>query len=357
MTRPARVIIDPHAATHNLARVRQLAPNSHVLAVIKADAYGHGIERMAEIFTNADAFAVASLEEAVALRSAGVKHPIVLLEGPFERSELDAIAEHGFEVVIHTHEQIAMLKASNLTLPVWLKFDTGMHRLGFAPEQYDEVKKQLAPIAQPLRVMTHFANAHRRGDVSVTEQAARFAKLLGKGSEEASLANSGAILAFPETHAQWVRPGLMLYGVSPLHGESADSLGLKPVMTLRSRLIAVRKVSAGERIGYGGEFTCPEDMPVGVVAYGYGDGYPRHGRTGTPVLVNNVRTQVVGASSMDMMSVDLRPVPDARFGDPVTLWGEGIPIEEVANASGTIPYELLCRVRMRAHYELRKAGR
>ena len=352
MTRPARVTIDPQAAAHNLARVRQCAPNSRVLAVIKADAYGHGITRMAGLFRAADGFAVASLEEATVLRETGIQHPLVLLEGPFEIDELKLIVELGCEVVIHTDEQVRMLQQCGQRLPVWLKFDTGMHRLGFEPHRYPDLRAVLSDIAKPLRVMTHFANAHRRGDSSVEVQLGRFQALQADGQAEASLANSGAILTCPDSHADWVRPGLMLYGVSPLHDETAAALDLQPVMTLRSRLIAVRHVRAGERIGYGGTYICPEDMPVGVVAYGYGDGYPRQGGTGTPILVNGERTQVIGASSMDMMSVDLRPVPNSQFGDPVTLWGRELPVEEVAVASGTIPYELLCRTRMRAHYEL-----
>ncbi len=356
MTRPARVLIDPRAASYNLSLVRRLAPAARVMAVIKADAYGHGVQRMAAMFEpQADAFAVASLEEAVALRDAGIRKPVVLLEGPFEATELATIAGLGLEVVVHTDEQVAMLCEARRRLPVWLKVDTGMHRLGFAPARFAQARSALAEVAAPLRFMTHFANAHRRGDASVAVQAERFGTLLEGIGGERSLANSGALLTAPATHADWVRPGLMLYGVSPLAGENGADLGLRPVMALRSRLIAVRRVAAGEAVGYGGAFVCPEEMPVGVVAYGYGDGYPRHAGTGTPVLVNGVRTQVIGECSMDMMTVDLRPVPTARFGDPVTLWGEGLPIEDVARASGTIPYELLCRVRMRAHYEYGEA--
>ncbi|MGR8918747.1 MAG: alanine racemase [Gammaproteobacteria bacterium] len=351
MTRPARVIIDPQAARHNLALVRRLAPRARVMAVVKADAYGHGVERMAGCFADVDAFAVASLEEAVRLRDVGVDRPVVLLEGPFEAAELDTVVALGLELVVHTDEQVAMLAAAGSRVPVWLKLDTGMHRLGFAPERAAAVAAALEGLAAPLRYMTHFANAHRRGDDSVAAQAARFDAALANLPGERTLANSGALLTRPETHADWVRPGLMLYGASPLAGESAASLGLEPVMTLRSRLIAVRVVAAGETVGYGGAWTCPEAMPVGVVAFGYGDGYPRHAATGTPVLVNGVRTQVIGASSMDMLTVDLRPMPAAAVGDPVTLWGAGLPVELVAEAAGTIPYELLCGVCMRARYE------
>lgn len=351
MTRPARVIINPQAARHNLECVRRHASGARVLAVIKADGYGHGIVRMAHILDGADAFAVAAIEEAVTLRAAGISKSIVLLEGPFEAAELTQVAALGLEVVIHNHEQLEMLRAAPTPRAVWLKFDTGMHRLGFDPERAPEAIAQARALGIPLRFMTHFANTHHRGDASVDRQIDRFEELLAGVEGERSLANSGAVLGYPRAHADWVRPGLMLYGVSPFDHEVGVDLGLEPVMTLRSRLISVRYVRAGEAVGYGGAYVCPEDMPVGVVAYGYGDGYPRHAQTGTPVLVRGIRTQVIGVCSMDMMTVDLRPVSDARFGDPVTLWGVGLPIEEVARASGTVPYELLCRVRMRAHYE------
>ena len=351
MTRPARVIINPRAARHNLEWVRRHAPGARVLAVIKADGYGHGIARMARIFDTADAFAVAAIEEAVTLREAGIAKPIVLLEGPFEAAELEQVAALGLDIVVHNQEQLDMLPGAPHPHAVWLKFDTGMHRLGFDPARAAAAIATVRALGMPLRYMTHFANTHHRGDASVERQIERFEKLLDGAAGERSLANSGAVLGYPRAHGDWVRPGLMLYGVSPFDHELGHELGLQPVMTLRSRLISVRSVRTGEAVGYGGAFVCPEDMPVGVVAYGYGDGYPRHAQTGTPVLVRGIRTQVIGHISMDMMTVDLRPVPAARVADAVTLWGVGLPIEEVARASGTIPYELLCRVRMRAQYE------
>jgi alanine racemase len=351
MTRPARVIINPRAARHNLEWVRRHAPGARVMAVIKADGYGHGIARMARIFDGADAFAVAAIEEAVTIREAGIGKPIVLLEGPFEAAELELVSALGLEVVVHNHEQLDMLVGAPKPRTLWLKFDTGMHRLGFSPEHAADAIARARALDVPLRFMTHFANTHHRGDASVHAQIDRFEALLAEQAGERSLANSGAVLGYTRAHGDWVRPGLMLYGVSPFDHEVGSDLGLQPVMTLRSRLISVRQVRAGEAVGYGGAYVCPQDMPVGVLAYGYGDGYPRHAQTGTPILVRGIRTQVIGHCSMDMMTVDLRPVPDARFGDAVTLWGEGLPIEEVARASGTIPYELLCRVRMRAQYE------
>ncbi len=352
MTRPARVIINPRAARHNLEWVRRHAPGTRLMAVIKADGYGHGIVRMAQIFDAADAFAVAAIEEAVTLREAGISKPIVLLEGAFEATELEQVAALDLEVVVHNQQQLDMLRGAPRPRVVWLKVDTGMHRLGFEPAQVAAAIATVRALGIPLRYMTHFANTHHRGDASVDRQIDCFETVLGGAAGERSLANSGAVLAYPRAHGDWVRPGLMLYGVSPFDHELASELGLQPVMTLRSRLISVRSVRAGEAVGYGGAFVCPEDMPVGVVAYGYGDGYPRHAQTGTPVLVRGIRTQVIGHISMDMMTVDLRPVRDARVADAVTLWGVGLPIEEVARASGTIPYELLCRVRMRALYEV-----
>lgn len=351
MTRPARVIIDPRAAAHNLSLARRAAPSCRVMAVIKADAYGHGICRMARALDGADAFAVASLEEALILKDAGIAKPIVLLEGPFEAAEVPTIVELGLELVVHTVEQLHMLEALSRPLPLWLKIDTGMHRLGFAPERLHEIVGLARGLADPLRFMTHLASAHVRGDASVDDQIACFKRILADRPGERSLANSAAIMSRPESHGDWIRPGLMLYGVSPFEGKTGAALGLDPVMSLRSCLISVRTVRAGEAVGYGRSFVCPEDMPIGVVACGYGDGYPRNAKTGTPVLVNGVRTQIIGQASMDMMTVDLRPVVQAKFGDIVTLWGVSLPIEDVARASGTIPYELLCRVRMRAYYE------
>lgn len=350
MTRPARVIFDSQAVRANFEVVKAQAAGRRVMAIVKADGYGHGVVRMARALTDADAFGVASVEEAVRLREANIQQRIVLLEGPFEAQELPAIAVHRLESVVHTHEQVRMFAAHADPTPLWIKLDTGMHRLGFAPDELPGVIAQLGGAARELRLMTHFASAHLRDDPSVTAQMARFAHAVEALRLERCCANSSAILRWPVTHAEWVRPGLMLYGVSPFSDTTARDLGLRPAMTVASALIAVKRVAAGGSVGYGKGFVCPEEMPIGVVAFGYADGYPRHAATGTPVLVNGVRTQVVGEASMDMMAVDLRPVPDAAVGAPVVLWGDGLPVEEIATAAGTIPYELLCRMRMRAHF-------
>ncbi|MBI2802275.1 MAG: alanine racemase [Gammaproteobacteria bacterium] len=354
MTRPARATFDAQAVRSNLRLVKQHTAGRRVMAIVKADGYGHGVLRMAHALNDVDAFGVASIEEAVRLRDAGITQSIVLLEGPFEARELTDIVGHRLESVVHNREQ-ARLFAANDTTPLWIKIDTGMHRLGFAPEQVPEIVATLTRPGRALRFMTHFASAHFIGDVSVTNQLALFTSTLADLPGERCSANSSAILGWPQSHGDWVRPGLMLYGVSPFANSVGPSLGLRPAMTLTSALIAVKRVAAGESVGYGKGFVCPQAMPVGIVAFGYADGYPRHAATGAPILVNSVRTQVIGEASMDMMAVDLRAVPEARVGDPVILWGEGLPVEEVARAAATIPYDLLCRMRMRARIVERHA--
>lgn len=355
MTRPACVVIDGAAARANLARVHQLAPGCRVMAVVKADAYGHGVSRLAAAFADADAFGVACLEEAVALRDAGVQGRIVLLEGPFAANEFAEIQRLGLDTVIHNVEQVVMLEraASARPIRVWLKIDTGMHRLGFDPGDVRNAWQRLTScgkVAPWPCLMTHLASAHSAADSSVAEQLHCFERTIAGLPGERSIANSAAVLSRPETHVDWVRPGLMLYGSSPFEQREATDDGLTPVMTLRSELISVRYVAAGEGVGYGATWRCPHDMPIGVVALGYGDGYPRHAGSGTPVLVCGRRTQVIGRASMDMITVDLRPVPDARVGDPVVFWGAGLPVDEIARHAGTVPYELLCSVRVRVRY-------
>ncbi len=348
MTRPARVLFDPQAVRANLQVVRQCAPGRRVMAIVKADGYGHGVVRMARALAAADAFGVASTEEAIRLREANIAQPIVLLEGPFEAQELADITVHRLESVVHHQGQVRMFANHPAHPPLWVKIDTGMHRLGFAPSEVPAVIAALAHPARKLRLMTHFANAHLRGDPSVEAQLRIFEALAGPSAHQRCCANSSAILAWPASHAEWVRPGIMLYGVSPFAEMTAAELGLRPAMTVTSTLITVKRVLAGESVGYGRGFVCPQDMQVGVVAFGYADGYPYHAATGTPILVNGIRTQVIGEASMDMLTVDLRPLREPQVGDPVVLWGDGLPVEEIARAAHTIPYELLCRMRMRA---------
>ena len=349
MTRAARALIDIPALRHNFQQVRKAAPGRRILAVVKADAYGHGLARVARALDDADGFAIARIEEGGALRAIGVTKPVLLLSGVSGDEELALTAKLELDLVVHHESQMANLERASLRKPVgvWLKVDTGMHRLGFALEQVADIwrRLQICPsVAAPIRLMTHLACADERDDASTREQIACFLSLEKAGEAETSLANSAGVLGWPESHGDWVRPGIMLYGISPFVGERGESHGLCPVMTLTSRLIAVNAFRKGDAIGYGGTWTCPEDMPVGVVAVGYGDGYPRHAPAGTPVLVNDARVALVGRVSMDLVTVDLRSQPAARPGDPVVLWGRGLPAEEVAEHLGTIAYELVTRV-------------
>jgi alanine racemase len=355
MTRPARVVINLSALRNNLNRVRTLAPKSRVMAIVKADAYGHGITRAARALASADAFGVACLEEAGQLRGSGVTRPILLLEGAYSAAELNDIVQLELEIVVHDLTQVEMLESARPASPIsaWMKIDTGMHRLGFIPGLFTEVWQRLQScpaVARPVRLMTHLASANEPVNPMTQEQLALFHTICGHLSVEKSIANSAGIVAFPESHMHWVRPGLMLYGASPLNGSTGPDEGLEPVMSLQSQLITVKRLRAGDKVGYGASWSCPEDMPVGVVAAGYADGYPRHAPSGTPLLVNGERVPLIGRASMDMLIVDLRLQPDARAGDPVLLWGTGLPVEEIARHAGTIPYELLCGVHKRLRF-------
>ena len=350
MTRPIRARIDLSALKHNLAVARGCAPQSRALAVIKANAYGHGMLRVAGALAGAEGFAVLNLSEGIALREAGFNQTILLLEGFFSAEELPALAEYRLVSVIHHAEQIEMLAASGLPvkLDVFLKINSGMNRLGFKPEALPSALQRLRSSRSvgKITLMTHFASADAPKGTSEAEgvaaQLACFDGLAAGLALPRSLANSAAILRHPETHGDCVRPGIMLYGSSPFADASAQSLDLKPVMTLESGIIAVQALRAGDAVGYGGTFRADGPMRIGIVACGYADGYPRHAQTGTPVLVNDVSTRTLGRVSMDMLCVDLTDLPDAGIGSPVTLWGNGLPVEEVAAAASTISYELLC---------------
>jgi len=326
MSRPAEVVVNLSALRHNFSRIRTLAPDSQIMAIVKADAYGHGIARIAQALEQADAFGVACLEEARELRQANIKQRINLLEGPYAREELSEISDLGLDIVVHDISQLEMLDQTQLNKPVdvWLKIDTGMHRLGFLPELVNEVVRRLqqSKCVKDIRLMTHLACANERENPMAFEQIKCFSQFSEGKNFEVSIANSAGIMAFPDTHVDWVRPGIMLYGVSPFNDSHGPQEGLKPVMTLRSKLITVKQLKAGESVGYGATWRCPEDMPVGVVAAGYGDGYPRHAKSGTPVIVNGERVDLIGRASMDMLTVDLRNQPQAKAGDPVILWGE-----------------------------------
>jgi len=321
------------------------------MAVVKANGYGHGLVWTAKTLHDANAFGVASVEDGAILRDAGIQQPICLLEGFFHPDELPALERHQLSSVVHHNSQLWDLEHAGKIEPidVWVKVDTGMHRLGFPAEALPEVFKRLkvCMAAGRVRVMSHFPTADNRFDTATPYQINQLQEMTQNLNVERSIANSAGIVNWPSSHFEWVRPGIMLYGVSPVTGTSAAELDLKPVMTLVSELIAINPRRKGEAIGYGGDWICPEDMPVGVVAIGYGDGYPRHAPPGTPVLVNGTRVPIVGRVSMDMVTVDLRSLPDAKVGDPVVLWGAGLPVEEIASLSGTIGYELLCCVTAR----------
>jgi alanine racemase len=358
--RDARLGISLAALRHNLQRVREAAPYARVLAMVKADAYGHGARLVAETLAGADAFGVAFLDEALALRAAGIRQPITVLEGVFSDNEMFEAVRQGLTLVVHQPEQIALLERCRLTGPVdiWLKLDTGMHRLGFAPETAVAAFRRLraARLTGTLGLMTHLACADQLDSPLTDRQLTRFRavqQLLGKGSDGIpdSLANSAGILAWPAAHGAWVRPGIMLYGSSPFADQTAESLGLRPVMTLTAKLIAVRDVRKGETVGYGATWTAPADSRIGVVGIGYGDGYPRHAPSGTPVLVEGRRVPLVGRVSMDMITVDLGRQP-AQPGDTCVLWGEGLPADDVAAHAGTLSYELFCKVTPRVRREV-----
>lgn len=351
MTRPIRATIDLSALRGNFAIARQRAEGAALWAVIKANAYGHGLLRAAEALDDlADGYALLDLGDAIALREAGFRQPILLLEGFFEADELPLLAEHGLTAVVHSLEQVEMLASTALParLPVYLKLNSGMNRLGLSAEEFHAALTALETSrnVSGITLMTHFADADlERG---IAWQMARFRDAVQGCEHLVSLANSAALLRYPEARRGWARTGIMLYGSSPFpQDESAEALGLRPVMTLSSRLVAVQELAVGERVGYGGTFTAERPMRIGVVACGYADGYPRHAPTGTPILVEGRRTRTVGRVSMDMIMVDLEGIPDAGIGSPVVLWGEGLPVDDVATAAGTVSYELLCALAQR----------
>jgi alanine racemase len=352
-----RAVIDTTALRHNLSRVREIAPRSRVLAVLKANAYGHGMQTVATALAGADGFAVARLREAVALRAAGHSHRIVLLEGVQGTGQLREAADNDVELVVHQPEQLVLLGSwrGAHSFRVWLKIDTGMGRLGFRPDEFAAAAKRLSEcgaVRQPVVLMTHLAEAELRDNDRTRAQLECFERVTAGLPGERSSANSAGIICWPATRSEWVRPGLMLYGISPIAGTNGIDIGLRPAMTLESRVIAVRELAAGDRVGYGGTWTARRATRMAVVAAGYGDGYMRNTASGTPVLVKGMPAQLAGRVSMDMLTIDVTDLGPVAPGDPVVLWGNGVPVETVATAAGTIPYELVCRVGARVHYEV-----
>jgi len=352
MTRATRAEINLSALRHNLEVARSHS-QSKQMAIIKANGYGHGIVEVARALSKADGFGVATINEAITLRESGVYQPILLLEGFNRREDLVLIHAYDLDCGIHNEEQVAILeKYASEKIKVWLKIDTGMHRLGIEPDAIPDAFERLQHCdqVQQIRLMSHFANADDPDDELNARQLINFLEA-GEGlAIERSIANSAAICASPSYHLDWVRPGIMLYGVNPFLPGKGEAPALQAVMTLSSRLLSVQNRKRGDTIGYGASWTCPEDMPVGIVSIGYGDGYPRHARSGTPVLINGIRVPLIGRVSMDMITIDLRDYPQAAVGEEVILWGDGLPVEEVALCADTIAYELLCKLTSRVAF-------
>lgn len=356
MSRAAIAILSTENLLHNLAIIKQHAPGTKVIAMVKANAYGHGLRSVSlRLQKHVDSLGVASIEEALALREVGIKIPITLMEGVFEPDELLVASCQGFQVVFHEQEQLQWLKHSLLPLPLtaWLKIDTGMGRLGITMATAQHAYQQLATnkyIVQPIGIMSHLSCADEYDHAHNQQQIATFTTFIASLPGPKSLCNSAGVFHFKNHQYDVIRPGIALYGASPIAGKSAAELGLKPVMTLQTRLISVRIVPKGSTIGYGSRFVCPEDMPIGVIAMGYGDGYPRTAKDGTPILVNSRRCQIIGRVSMDMATIDLRECPTAVIGDPVILWGEGLPVDEVAHFTHHVSYDILTGIQSRVKF-------
>lgn len=350
--RPTYALINTRALQHNIAKLHQLAPHSKIMAIVKANAYGHGLVQIASSLTNVDSLGVCSIDEAIQLRESGIQKPIVLLEGFFNKEELALVHEFNLESVLHSDYQIEMLEKtpSSKLLTIWLKINTGMHRLGFKSHQVLEILyklRQCKKIFYPPRIISHFANANLSDDVFTNKQLEIINKLHYGFQPILSFANSAAILSYPESHFDWIRPGAILYGISPFSNQNAQDFNLLPVMTLCSKIIAIQEIAKNQAIGYGQEFRCKKDSRIGIVAIGYGDGYPRQTKEGTPILINGKFLPLVGKISMDMLFVDLTEDSNVKVGDEVILWGDGLPVEIIAQYSGLLVYELVCRVMQR----------
>jgi alanine racemase len=358
VSRLIRAVIEPRALRDNLTTIRERVRRARVMAVVKANAYGHGLVPTALSLPDADAFAVARLEEGLALRAAGITQPIVLLEGVFTAEQLLEAARHGFDLVIHDALQVELLEemTGSHRFVLWIKIDTGMNRLGFPPREFAaalERVRRLQPAPLEIRLLTHLACADERDDRMTNEQLARFREATRGLDYSVSIANSAGIFGSTKVVGDWVRPGLALYGASPFADCTAAQLGLTPVMSLESSVIAVRRLTRGETVGYGAAWAAPRDSLIAIIAAGYGDGLPRGLPGGTPVLVGGVRAPLVGRVSMDMIAADITGFPEVHVGTPAVLWGPGLPVEEIARHAGTIPYELLCSVSQRVPLELR----
>lgn len=350
MPRPIEAVFNAAALAHNYQLIQQRAPRSRAFAVVKANGYGHGVQRVVSALPSADGFAILELDAAIELRRSGITQPILLLEGVFSAAELLDCATYDLSIAVHCAAQIEWLAQAVLPRPlsIFLKLNTGMNRLGFPAETAKQWAERLLACntVADVTLMTHFATADEP-TIGIASQWARFSAATQALKLPISTANSAAIFAYPEVHGDWVRPGVALYGSSPFAAQSAVELGLRAVMTLRSAVIGVQELAAGSTVGYGATFVAPQAMKIGIVACGYADGYPRHAPTGTPVWVSGQRSRLLGRVSMDMLCIDLSQCPSAKEGSPVELWGENLPIDEVATAAGTISYELMCALTAR----------
>ena len=359
MARPITATIHTDALRHNLGAMRARAPGRQLMAMVKADGYGHGLETAAQALRDADAFGVAAIEDAARIRAVGLDQPILVLSGFDSAADLDLLRGLRADAIVHHDAQLDLLdQADGAPIRVWLKIDTGMHRLGFAPERVRDVHARLQAargVHGDIVLMTHFASSdefdpHARSGAQTPAQLRAFAAATEGLSGPRSLANSAAVLGWADAHGDWIRPGGALYGMSVVAGSPGAEFGLRPAMTFETRLLAVNRLRKGDRVGYSATWEAPEDLLLGVAAVGYGDGYPRLAPAGTPVLVNGRAASVVGRVSMDLMTIDLRGVDDARAGDPVTLWGPALPVETVAEAAGTISYALTCGITRRVRF-------
>jgi alanine racemase len=356
MSRPTQIIIDANALMHNVSRIRHLAPQQKLIAMVKANAYGCGLSKVVPILENqVDAFGVSCLKEALAIRSLGVSTPCILFQGFFDQDELNIASDKQFACVIHQHQQIDLLVNTPLTKPlsVWVKVNTGMNRLGFKPDDVPAVLDALSncvSINKDIGLMTHLACADQPDRLENKQQISLFQNIKLNGIQQRSIANSAAIMAFPETHADVVRAGIMLYGVSPFAEQTALNLGLRPVMHFVSAISAIHDHSSQVAIGYGGTWSTDRPSKIGIVPVGYGDGYPRHIAQNTPVWINGQEVPIIGRVSMDMLAVDLTNHPTVHIGDAVELWGKHIAVERIAASAGTIGYELLCQITNRPRF-------
>ncbi len=353
MSRGVVAEINLDALSHNLSRVRSFAPKSKILAMIKSNGYGHGLVQVASALQAADAFGVATIDEAIRLRQAGCMHRIVLMQGFDNLEQLMAVSQYKLTPVIHSDSQLEILRrmqSKQILSHCWLKFDTGMTRLGFPYQQFSTVLEFIQQQEITPLLMTHFACADEKDSTFTEMQIRRFQKLVQSHSFAVSSCNSAAIIGFPVAHGDWIRPGVMLYGISPFTDKIGADLGLRPVMSFKARIIALKDVYRGATVGYGGRYTCQQDMRIAIVNAGYGDGYPRMQLDNAPVLCGNQQCSVVGQVSMDMMAIDVSPLKGVKVGDEVVLWGGDLPVETVSPFAGTIAYDLINRLTARVKF-------